>query len=164
MKIVYIDAQNVHMKTLEYGRLIDRKKFYIYLKQNCKVDAIYYAIWYIQKYQKLYQYLSSIWYVLLFKKVTILPNGTIKWNVDIDIAIRVVFDLFEEWLTKAIIVTNDGDYNTLVDILKQRNVFDRLILPDGVTASRQLKQSAGWYIQDIQSIRHLIEKDPSTFA
>ncbi len=164
MKVVYIDAQNLHKKTLEYHWLIDREKFYVYLRQNCKADVIYYAIWYIQRYDTLYTYLSSIGYTMLFKKVTLFSDGTIKWNVDIDIAIRSIFDLFEEWLTKAIVVSNDWDYNTLVDVLKEKNVFDRLLLPDGATASQQLKQSAWTYIQDVQRIRHLIEKDPDNKA
>ena len=161
MKIVYIDPQNLHKKTLEYCRLIDWKKFYVYLKQNCKADIVYYAVWYIPKYDSLYKYLSSLGNTKLFKKVTLISDGTIKWNVDIDIAIRSIFDFFEEWLTKAIVVSNDWDYNTLVDVLKKRNVFDRLLLPDGATASQQLKQSAWAYVQDIQRIKHLIEKDPN---
>jgi len=164
MKIVYIDAQNLHKKTLEYRWLIDWQRFYVYLKQNCKADVIYYAIWYIQKYDGLYKYLSFIWYTMLFKEVTVLHDGTIKWNVDIDIAIRAIFDFFEEWLTKAIVVSNDWDYNTLVDALKKRNVFDCVMVAYYTTASRQLRKSAWNYIQDIQRIRHLIEKDPDLTA
>ena len=160
MKIAYIDAQNLHRKTVSCDWLIDRQKFFIYLKQNCKTDIVYYAVWYLQKYDNFYRHLSSLWYTMLFKKVTVLPNWTIKWNVDIDIAIRSVLDLFEGWLSKAIVVSNDGDYNTLVDVLKQRHVFDCLMVVDWATASRQLRKSAGPYIQDIQRIKHLIEKDP----
>lgn len=112
----------------------------------------------MSKYDKFYDYLSSLWYSLLFKKVTILPNWSIKWNVDIDIAIRSLFDFFEEWLEKAIIVSNDGDYNTLVDVLRQKWVFDRLMIVDYTSASKQLRKSAWPYIQDIQRIKHLIEK------
>jgi len=86
--------------------------------------------------------LISLGYTMLYKKVTILPDGTIKGNVDIDIAIRSIFDLFECELQKAIIVSNDGDYNTLVDVLKERSVFDRLLVVDHKTASKQLKKSA----------------------
>ncbi|EKD24603.1 MAG: hypothetical protein ACD_80C00194G0022 [uncultured bacterium (gcode 4)] len=160
MKIAYIDAQNVHRKTLDYNRRIDWQKFFIYLKQNCKVDVVYYAVWYVQKYDNFYKRLSSIWYTMLFKEVTILPDWTIKWNVDIDIAIRSIFDFFEEWLKKAIIISNDWDYNTLVDVLKKKDVFDFLMVIYSATASKQLRKSAWPYIQDIQRIRHLIEKDP----
>jgi len=144
--------------------MIDWQKFFIYLKQNCNVDIIYYAVWYLQKYDKFYKYLSFVWYTMLFKEVTVLPNWTIKWNVDIDIAIRSIFDFFEEWLKKAIIISNDWDYNTLVDVLKERNVFDFLMVIYSATASKQLRKSAWPYIQDIQRIRHLIEKDPGDKA
>lgn len=158
MKIAYIDVQNIHRKTVDFNWIIDWNKFLIYLKQNCKIDVVYYAVWYLSKYDKFYNYLSSLWYSLLFKKVTILPNWSIKWNVDIDIAIRSIFDFFEEWLEKAIIVSNDGDYNTLVDVLRQKWVFDRLMIVDYTSASKQLRKSAWPYIQDIQRIKHLIEK------
>jgi len=158
MKIAYIDVQNIHRKTVDFNWIIDWNKFLIYLKQNCKIDIVYYAVWYLSKYDKFYDYLSSLWYSLLFKKVTILPNWSIKWNVDIDIAIRSIFDFFEEWLEKAIIVSNDGDYNTLVDVLRQKWVFDRLMIVDYTSASKQLRKSAWPYIQDIQRIKHLIEK------
>lgn len=141
--------------------MIDWSKFLVYLKQNCKTDIVYYALWYVSKYDNLYKYLASLGYTMLFKKVTILPNGTIKWNVDIDIAIRSIFDLFEEWLDKAIIISNDGDYNTLIDVLMQRNAFDRLMVVDYTSASKQLRRSAWPHLQDIQRIKHLIEKDPS---
>ncbi len=158
MKIAYIDVQNIHRKTVDFNWVIDWNKFLVYLKQNCKTDIVYYAVWYLSKYDKFYNYLSSLWYSLLFKKVTILPNWSIKWNVDVDIAIRSLFDFFEEWLEKAIIVSNDGDYNTLVDVLRKKWVFDRLMIIDYTSASKQLRKSAWPYIQDIQRIKHLIEK------
>lgn len=158
MKIAYIDVQNIHRKTVDFNWIIDWNKFLIYLKQNCKTDIVYYAVWYLSKYDKFYDYLSSLWYSLLFKKVTILPNWSMKWNVDVDIAIRSLFDFFEEWLEKAIIVSNDGDYNTLVDVLRQKWIFDRLMIVDYTSASKQLRKSAWPYIQDIQRIKHLIEK------
>lgn len=158
MKIAYIDVQNIHRKTVDFNWIIDWNKFLIYLKKNCKIDVVYYAVWYLSKYDKFYNYLSSLLYSLLFKKVTILPNWNIKWNVDVDIAIRSICDFFEEWLEKAIIVSNDGDYNTLIDVLRQKWVFDRLMVVDNTSTSKQLRRSAWPYIQDIQRIKHLIEK------
>ena len=65
--------------------------------------------------------MRDIGYTVIFKETLILPNGDIKGNVDIDIAIQVLLDLLEGELSSAYLVTGDGDYNTLVDLLKKRN-------------------------------------------
>ena len=156
MKIVYIDVQNTHKATKKLGWLIDRGKLFIYLKDKCRADIIYYAVWYRAEYTSHYNKLQGIWYMMLYKTSTLLPNGEIKGNVDIDIAIRAVFDICEEWLTKAYLITNDGDYNTLVDVFQHRWVFGYLMVPDFASASRLLKKSAWWYVQDIQRIKHII--------
>lgn len=44
MKIAYIDVQNIHRKTVDFNWIIDWNKFLIYLKQNCKIDIVYYAV------------------------------------------------------------------------------------------------------------------------
>lgn len=44
MKIVYIDAQNVHRKTLDYNWKIDRAKLFVYLNEKYNPDIIYYAV------------------------------------------------------------------------------------------------------------------------
>lgn len=85
MKIIYIDVQNTHRKTIDYDWIIDRKRFYTYLKDKYKFDVIYYAVWYVIKYHYFYTQLEKIWYTMLYKKTLILPDWTVKWNVDIDI-------------------------------------------------------------------------------
>lgn len=157
MKIVYIDVQNTHRKTLDYDRIIDRKRFFVYLKEKYKVDVIYYAVGYVSKYQRFYDELERIGYAMLFKKTIMLPNGEIKWNVDIDIAIRSIYDLWKHGLEKAYLVTNDGDYNTLIQTLIDEWVFGWLLAPDAKTASRLITQIS-WTIVDIQRIKHLIQK------
>lgn len=158
MKIVYIDAQNTHKAIQRAGRMIDWQKFFIYLTENCKADQIFFAVWYRKEYEWLYHELSGYGYTMLFKKTTLLPDWSIKWNVDIDIAIRVILDLFECGLHQAYIMTNDGDYNTLVDLLVDRGKLWHIITPNHKEASRLLKQSAWWRIQDVQRIKHLVEK------
>lgn len=44
---------------------------------------------------------------MLFKKTLILPNGDTKGNVDIDIAIQSVTDVYDHMLQKAYLITND---------------------------------------------------------
>lgn len=140
MKIVYIDAQNTHRKTVDYNRRIDRRKLFIYLHEKYKVDIIYYAVGYVKQYEWLYKLLENIWYKMLFKDTVVLPNWEIKGNVDIDIAIRSMLDLCRRGLEKAYLITNDGDYNTLMKTFIEEWVFGGLIVSDDKSASKLIKK------------------------
>ena len=161
MKVVYIDVQNVHTATKKLWWLIDWQRFFVYIKEKYKPDIIYYAVWYVPKYQDFYANLESIGYTLLLKKTLILPDGTIKGNVDIDIAIQAMLDLCRNWLQQAYLITNDGDYyNTLVKRLLDEWVFSGLIVPDSLTASKLIKEY-NYTILDLQDIQMKIKKTPT---
>jgi len=157
MKVIYIDAQNTHRKTIDYGRIIDWNKFFIYLTEKYNPDIIYYAIWFIDRFEKLYKYLDNIWYKLLFKETIVLPNWEIKGNVDIDIAIRSILDICRNNLQKAYILSNDWDYNTLIRTLIEEWKFGWLIVPDIKTASKLIKKF-NKTILNLQDIKNKIIK------
>jgi uncharacterized LabA/DUF88 family protein len=156
MKIVYIDAQNTHMRTLDNWRVLDWQKFYTYMKKRYQVDKLYYATGYVYKYYQLYQELSNIWYTMLYKETLVLPDGTIKWNVDIDIAIKAISEIKDWILKRAFLVTNDWDYNSLIKSFQEYNVFGWLISPDWRTVSKLLTRISKDII-DLQRARHLLE-------
>ncbi len=162
MKIVYIDVQNTHKRICARGWFVDWMRFYKYIKDHCHADIVYFAVWYVAKYKDFYNKLKWYWYTMLFKQTTIKADGSIKWNVDIDIAIRVILDMCEWDLQQAHIVTNDGDYNTLVQICQERWILGYLIYPDQKLSSILLRKITHKSI-DMQAIRHLIEKqkDPN---
>jgi hypothetical protein len=88
MKVVYIDAQNIHKATQDIGWKIDWELFFLYMKRKFEVVEVKIFFWYVPKYKHLYEFLRKIGYTVVFKETLILPNGDIKWNVDIDIAIQ----------------------------------------------------------------------------
>lgn len=159
MKILYIDVQNVLGRVWDYWREIDRVKFYDYVTARYKIDKVYYAVWYLPHLQWEYDIMMSCWYELLLKD-TIIKDGKTKWNVDIDIAIRSIFDLTDATLTEAYLMTNDGDYNTLIKTFQEYRVWGRLITPDIRTASKALTRIVQDPI-DLQYLRKLVEKQKS---
>ncbi len=161
MKVVYIDSQNIHKAIEELWWIIDWELFYQYLVKKFEVQEIKIFLWYIKIYEKFYSQLKEVWYQVIYKETMVLENGTIKWNVDIDIAIHVMLDMFEWWLKKAYLVTWDWDYNTLVDLLKSRNLLGRVLVPNRKKASKLLKKSAWSDIQILEDIRYFIEKTKS---
>lgn len=92
----------------------------------------------------------------------ILPNGETKGNVDIDIAIHGVLDTVEWWLSKAYLVSGDGDYNTLVDFWRERKALGRVLIPHREKASKLLKKSAWADVQVLEDSRFFIEKKNPT--
>ncbi|HMY80525.1 MAG TPA: NYN domain-containing protein [Candidatus Absconditabacterales bacterium] len=157
MNIVYIDVQNTHKATQKLGWLIDWKKFFIYLKDKGRANTIYYAVGYISENQGWYDTLSAIGYTMLYKETIRLPNGETKGNVDIDIAIKVLLDFYEGGLTKTYLITNDGDYNTLIKMCQQKGIRGKLFTPDIHTASTLLKKIDNPI--DINDIKHKIQKN-----
>jgi len=160
MKIMYIDSQNIHKSILDLWWKIDWEKYYNYVKNKYEIDNIKIFLWYMKKYENFYRNLSNIWYEVVFKETLVLPDGTIKWNVDIDIAIQVLLDLFEWKLTKAYIVSWDGDYNTLVDLLKVRWILWKVFIPNKKKSSKLIRKSAWSDIITLESIKYFIEKKP----
>lgn len=161
MKIVYIDSQNIHKSIEELWWIIDWELFYKYLCKKFEVQEIKIFLWYVKKYEKLYKRLKEIWYNVILKESMILENWNIKWNVDIDIAIHVILDIYETNLEKAYLVTWDWDYNTLVNLLKSRKLLWRVLIPNRKKASKLLKKSAWADIQTLEDLRYFLEKTKS---
>ena len=68
--------------------------------------------------------------MLVYKEVTYDGSGRVKGNCDADLVLKTVVDYYEHRLRKAIIVASDGDYASLVNFLKERDVFQSLVSPN----------------------------------
>lgn len=158
-KIVYIDAQNVH-KSLEtyHDWKIDWDRFIVYLTEKYQADRVKIFFWFVPKYKWLYEHLKNRGYEVCFKETLILPDGKIKWNVDIDIAIFAVRDFYEWNTTHALLVTGDGDYNSLVDFWKGKWVFSRVLVPWVASSSVLLRRVAWKYLVDIAPMKNKLQK------
>lgn len=156
MKIVYIDMQNVHKSTEDMWWIIDWQLFYDYLTEKIQPEKIVIFIGYIQRYKHFYNRLQNIWYTLNFKEVLVRPDGSIKGDVDIDIAIQAMKDI--DKLSLAYIVTWDADYNTLIDEWQSRWKFWKLFVPRLEKTLYILRKSAGTKLQTLTDIRHKIQK------
>jgi uncharacterized LabA/DUF88 family protein len=158
-KIAYIDAQNVHKAIEELWWILDWWLFYVYLQEKFQIDICKIFIGYVPKYESLYAYLYTLWYVLVFKKVSQKYDGTIKWNVDVDLTMHVMEDLLTGVLEKWYIISGDSDYNTLIERLRNEFKLGRLIVPNLDKTSSYLRHSAGNNIQSLQDLKHRIKKE-----
>lgn len=129
---------NLGVKSL--GWKLDHRKFRVYLKDKYRVNIAYLFIGYVPENQAMYSALQNCGYVLVFKPTLPDNNGDIKGNVDADLVLQAMLD-YEKY-DKAIIVTSDGDFYSLVGYLYKQDKLKVVISPYVKTCSTLLKKTA----------------------
>jgi len=136
----FIDSQNLNLGIQSLGWKLDHHRFRIYLKEKYKVSTAYLFIGYIPDNQDLYSSLQEAGYVLIFKPTLPDRNGEVKGNVDADLVLQTMID-YEKY-DKAVIVTSDGDFYSLVKYLYKNDKLRCVISPYVKTCSTLLKKTA----------------------
>ena len=156
----FIDAQNLHRGIKTLGWELDWERFRVYLNEKYGVDTAYIFIGFIPENKELYLYLQKAGYILVYKPVIPNGNGGAKGNVDADLVLQVMLD-YEKY-NKAIIISSDGDFYSLVKHLYTTNKLEIVISPYKKTCSTLLKKSAREKIVFIDNLKQLLEKKKST--
>jgi len=153
----YIDGNNLNLGIQSLGWKLDYKKFRIYLKEKYNVSIAYIFIGYVSNYQSLYTSLQKAGFILIFKPTIPDENGKIKGNTDADLVLQVMIDFYENSFDKAIIVSSDGDFYSLVKFLYERNKLLYIISPYLKSCSVLLKKSAREKILFMDNLRGKLE-------
>lgn len=127
--IAYIDAANLHKGIKDLGWHLDYKRFRVWLKEKYAVERAYLFIGLIPKYKDLYTYLQEIGFTLVFKETTFDGEGNVKGNCDADLVLHAMRDAYENNFMKAVLVSSDGDYASLVKFLREKNKFATILSP-----------------------------------
>jgi uncharacterized LabA/DUF88 family protein len=151
----FIDSQNLNLGIQSLGWKLDYKRFRIYLKEKYNVSVAYLFIGYVQANQDLYSFLQEAGYILVFKPTLPDKNGEVKGNVDADLVLQAMIDYNK--YNKAIIVTSDGDFYSLVKYLYKNNKLERVISPYIKTCSVLLKKTAKEKIVFMENLRKKLE-------
>ena len=151
----FIDSQNLNLGVQSLGWKLDHRKFRVYLKEKYKVLTAYLFIGYIPANQDLYSSLQEAGYVLIFKPTLPDKDGKVKGNVDADLVLQVMVD-YEKY-DKAIIVTSDGDFYSLVKYLYKKDKLRCVISPYVKTCSTLLKKTAKEKIVFMINLRKKLE-------
>ncbi len=133
----FIDGQNLHIGTKVSGWFVDYKKFQIYLRDKYLVNKIFYFWGYYKKEnQKIYEKLKKLDYVQIFKEHNIDSISNKKGNIDSNLIFEVMKKVVsKENFNKIILVSGDGDYKKMVNYLRQRNKFEKILFPSNKSAS-----------------------------
>ena len=156
----FIDAQNLHrgIKSLDWD--LDWERFRVYLNEKYGVDVAYLFIGYLPENKDLYLYHQKAGYILVYKPVIPNGDGGAKGNVDADLVLQAMLD-YDKY-NKAVIISSDGDFYSLVKHLYNTNKLELVISPYKKTCSVLLRKSAKEKIVFINNLEKLLGKKKST--
>lgn len=136
----FIDAQNLYRGIKSLGWKLDWAKFRVYLNDKYKVKTAYVFIDYIPSQKALYADLQKAGFILIFKPVIYDSTGNAKGNCDADLVLQAMLE--KEDYAKAVIVTSDGDFYSLVKYLYDSGKLEMVLSPYIRTCSKLLKREA----------------------
>jgi len=127
--IAYIDGANLYNGIKSLGWELDYVRFRNWLTDKYLVKRAYLFIGLVPKYKDLYTHLQEAGFTLVFKETTYDGEGNIKGNCDADLVLQAACDYYENNFGKAIIVTSDGDYASLVKFLNEKDKIRVILSP-----------------------------------
>ncbi len=141
----FIDSSNLYLGVKDLGWSLDFKKFRIYLKEKYKVEKAYLFIGNVPENGNLYKDLQEDGYVLILKPTIPNEEGELKGNVDADLVLQAMVDY--DVYNKAVIVSGDGDFYSLVHHLYKNNKLLRVIAPNMQSSSQLIRgESKGLFM------------------
>jgi len=151
----FIDSQNLNLGIQKLGWKLDYRKFKIYLTEKYSVKKAYIFIGFVALNQSLYDHLQEAGFILKFKPTIPDTDGKIKGNIDADLVLRATLELNN--YDKAVIVSSDGDFYSLVQHLYDNNKLEVVLSPDEENCSNLLKQTAKERVWFMNNLRDKLE-------
>ncbi len=125
----YIDGNNLYRGVKNSDWKIDFLRFRKWLTDKYGVVTAYYFIGLIPKEKDMYEALQKAGFTLMFKEVVYDGDGKAKGNCDADLVLQVAIDTYENKFDKAVIVSSDGDYASLIKFLQERSKLKTILSP-----------------------------------
>ncbi|MFH1178598.1 MAG: NYN domain-containing protein [bacterium] len=151
----FIDSQNLNLGIQKLGWKLDYRKFRVYLAEKYNVQKAYMFIGFSPLNQELYDNLQEAGFALVFKSTIPDGEGKIKGNVDADLVLRAVLEINE--YDRAIIVSSDGDFYSLVQHLYDNGKLETVLSPDYKNCSVLLRKTAREKIRFMDNLRAKLE-------
>ncbi len=153
----YIDGANLNNALKELGWSLDYKRLRVWLFEKYGVERAYLFIGLIPKYKNLYTYLQESGFTLVFKEVIYDGSGKPKGNCDADLVLQATKDTYENTFEKAVIISSDGDYASLVKFLIERNKLLVVLSPNIEAKCSVLLKRTGAKIVYIKDKKHILQ-------
>lgn len=141
----FIDSQNLNVSVQRNGWKMDWKKFRLFLSETLGVTEAFMFIGYVPEYESLYEQMHNAGYMVVLKptfdmtrprqefdedktgKHSDEEKKPVKGNIDADLVLWAMKEMKN--YDKAIIVSGDGDFYTLVEYLHEEGKLLKLLTP-----------------------------------
>ena len=136
----FIDSQNLNLGIQRAGWKLDWKKFRVFLKDKYNIENAYMFIGYLPENEDLYNQMHEAGYLVALKPTLEMfataeeqaredkDKPPTKGNVDAELVMFVMKELPN--YDKAIIVSGDGDFYSLIEYLKDRKKLLHIMTPN----------------------------------
>jgi uncharacterized LabA/DUF88 family protein len=174
----FIDNQNLNATVQNLGWKIDWRKFRKFLSDKYKVNQAFMFIGYVPEFEDMYEYLHDAGFNIVLKQTYDMTKPRteedkkseeekaadherhIKGNVDTELVLWAMKELPN--YNKAILVSGDGDFYSLVEYLEEQDKLAKILTPSWQYSNLFNKYES--YIVRLDKCRHELEyrKRPNT--
>jgi uncharacterized LabA/DUF88 family protein len=144
----FIDNQNLNLGVQKLGWKMDWRKFRLFLKETYNVEKAYMFIGHMPEHEDMYLKMHELGYLVVLKptfdmtrvhkpELAVEPTEDqkpeekkpVKGNVDAELVLWAVKEMKN--YDKAVIVSGDGDFYSLVEYLASEDKLLNLLAPNG---------------------------------
>lgn len=139
----FIDNQNLNLGIQKLGWKMDWRKFRKYLQETHNVTKAFMFIGHMPEHEDMYMQLHDAGYLIVLKptfdmskpikpedkaKIDEADKKPVKGNVDAELVLWAVKEM--PHYDKAVIISGDGDFYSLVEYLESKNKLHKLLAPN----------------------------------
>lgn len=140
----FIDSQNLNVSTQKLGWKMDWAKFRMFLADKYGVTKAFMFIGYVPEFEDMYQQLHETGYLIVLKPTFDMTRPRpemseepvkeedkkpTKGNIDADLVLWAMKEI--QVYDKAVIVSGDGDFYSLVEFLDTNDKLLNILAPSG---------------------------------
>jgi len=143
----FIDSQNLNVSVQNHGWKMNWRKFREFLDEKHGVTRAFMFIGYVPENEELYEKMHEAGYMVVLKPTFDMSRPRqedapsqkpedkkpVKGNVDADLVLWAMKEINN--YDKAVIVSGDGDFHSLVEYLVEQNKLHKLLTPTGQYSS-----------------------------
>lgn len=167
----FIDNQNLNATIQNLGWKIDWRKFRKFLKDKYQVTQAFMFIGYVPEFEDMYEYLHDAGFNIVLKQTFDMTKPRaeeekkteeekaaekerhIKGNVDTELVLWAMKELKD--YDKAVLVSGDGDFFSLVEYLEEQGKLGKILTPSWQYSSLFNRYES--YIHRIDKCRRELE-------